>query len=183
MSNFMTRRFTLRERILMIVLIVILLVGLYFFLVYYPVKNSLSEIQTEQEEIEMRLQIAETRKGIYDDMQKELNDIFSLPQDEITYMPKYDNERELMTKFDVIFEGVEPRLNINKTTNNGIVSRAISFSFEAPDFESAKRILGELTSTGFRCLMSSIVLSPINGDLENNSLSVSGTITFYEIIK
>ena len=51
MQNFMTRRFTLREKILMLVLIVILLLGLYFFLVFYPVRNQLEDIDAQMQDV------------------------------------------------------------------------------------------------------------------------------------
>lgn len=182
MSNFMTRRFTLREKILLGLLIVILLVGLYFFLVHYPIQNRMNEIAQEREEVQARLDIAEIRKGIYDRMQAELKSIFELPPDEITYMPKHDNLNVLIERFDAIFKGIEVRFNYGTPqTSNGIVSRAIGFSFSVADFDTAKKVLKELTGTGYRCLMSNITLSPGSGDIQSSELSISGTITFYEL--
>lgn len=182
MANFMTRRFTLREKILLGVFLVILLVGLYFFLVHYPVQNRLEEIEQEREEVQMRTDVAEVRKRLYDEMQAELDEIFSLPEDELTYMPKYDNLQELMIRFNTIFAGAEPRLNFGAISrNDGIVARPISFSFEAENYQSAKQILTDLTGTGYRCLMSNLTLSPREGDIQSSALIVSGTITFYEL--
>lgn len=178
MSNFMTRRFTLREKILLGLLIVILLVGMYFFLVHYPIQERMNEIAIEQEEVQSRMDIAEIRKRIYDDMQKELEN-----NDHKTYMPQYPNVETLIKRFDEIFKGIEPRINYGRAQEkDGIYSRAISFSFSVDGYETAKRILHDLTNTGFRCLMSNLTVSPASGgDVEHSGLTISGTITFYEL--
>lgn len=182
MANVMTRRFTLREKVLLGLLIVILLIGLYFFLVHYPIENRLEEIASERDEVEMQIEIAEAREKIYNDMQEELQDIFTQPADEITYMPKYDNIQVLMSKFNEIFLDLEPRMTFSSVIiENGIVTRPISFSFQAPSYEKAKEVLIELTGTGFRCLLSNITVSPSSGSIFSDSLTVSGTITFYEL--
>lgn len=185
MANFMTRRFTLRERILLIIFIVILLVGLYFFLVFYPIRNSLNEIAAEKEKYEERIQVAEIREDIYEMMEEELEEIFKLPEDQLTYMPEYDNIQDLMVKFNGIFTGLEPQISYGQATlRDGIYSRSISFSFSISSFEEAKRVITELTKTGYRCLLNSISVLPSNSsDIKEGALRISGSITFYEIQK
>lgn len=185
MANFMTRRFTLREKILLLIFILILLVGLYFFFVFYPVHNSLTEIDTEKQALEDRIMIQEARKGIYDDMKEELEEIFALPEDQITYMPDSDNRQDLMIKFHAIFEGIEETINYGSANlSNGIYSRTFSFSFNISSFEEAKRVVTELTRTGYRCLLNNISVSPSNSsDIEEGSLHISTSITFYWIEK
>lgn len=186
MANIMTRRFTLREKILLLVLILVLLVGLYFFLVHYPVQNQLTEIENERAEWQMRYDALEVKAGIYRDMKEELDEILKLPEDELTVMPKYNNIEPLMKELNRIFLGTEPSLNYGSmSTNNRIVSRPIRFSFKTPDFDKAKEVLRELTHTGWRCLLTDLTLTPDSSsggqtDVAKRPLTVSGTITFYE---
>ena len=42
-NKYLKRRFTLREKILLVVLLVVLLVGLYFGLVFYPIQSRSSK--------------------------------------------------------------------------------------------------------------------------------------------
>lgn len=184
MQNLMTRRFTTREKVLLLILIVILLVGLYFFLVFYPVRRDLEDIEAQKEEVLEKKDIAEIREGIYDQMKAELEEIFKMPQDQITTMPEYDNFQELMRKFNVIFEGTDPQLSFSGTrVNEGIVTRPIQFRFSVPNYEKAKSVIKDLTTTGYRCLLTNLSVSPGAGDVESDALTISGTITFYEIAK
>lgn len=184
MQNLMTRRFTTREKILLLLLIVILLVGLYFFLVYYPIKKDLEEIDQQKLDVAEKQDIADIREGIYDKMQAELEEIFKMPEDQITTMPDYDNVEDLMRKFNVIFEGTKYTLSFSvEQAKDGIVTRPIQFTFRADNYEKAKTVIDDLTHTGYRCLLTNLSVSPASGDVESDALSISGTITFYEVEK
>ena len=52
MNNIMRHKFTLREIILMIILAVVLFIGLYFLLVFYPVNNRIDEINRDLQRVE-----------------------------------------------------------------------------------------------------------------------------------
>ena len=185
MQNLMTRRFTTREKVLLLILIVILLVGLYFFLVYYPIERQLNDIEEQKQEILEKQDVANIREAKYDSMKAELEEIFAKPEDEITTMPEYDNFQELMRKFNVIFEGTEPQLTFSheQRSDSGVVSRPIQFRFNAENYDKAKSVIRALTTTGYRCLMTNLTVSPASGDVESDALTISGTITFYEIDK
>ena len=197
MRNALTRTFTRREVVLMLVLVLIVLVGAYFYAVHYPVTTRLAEIETEREDLELNTTVAETRAAIYRSMKSELEEIFAMPEDEITVMPEYDNIQALMNYFNVIFAGTDPTLNYDEVRMNGnIAARTIRFHFTAPNYAHAKTILGQLTATGYRCLLESVSMSPveerltdkdgvelgIRNEIENSRIQVSGTITFYELV-
>lgn len=178
MSNFMKRRFTTREIILLLVFLVILLIGLYFFLVFYPTKKDLEEIKAKQEEVEGQIDIQEIRKGLYDDMQAELDKL----GENRSLIPDYDNIETLMIEFNRIFAEVEPQISYSVgAPNDGIIERRISFSFKAKDYKQAKSILTELNTIEYLSLMSNLTLSPSSGkDIATSELTVSGTMYFYE---
>ena len=197
MSNVLTRRFTRREIALMLLLVLMGLVGAYFYFVHYPITNRLEEIAEERDEITMQTTVAESRYVRYKAMKAELDEIFAMPEDEITVMPEYDNIQTLMNYFNVIFAGTDPTLNYDEVRVNGnVAARTIRFNFTAENYTQAKTILGQLTGTGYRCLLESVSMSPIEERLtdengvetdvrnviENSRIKVSGTITFYELI-
>lgn len=184
MQNLMTRRFTLREKILMLVLIVILLLGLYFFLVFYPVRNQLQGIDKQIQDVEDEQLAADILEKRYADMNAELEEIFSMQKDEITYMPEFDNMNQLLACFYKIFENnTRWDYDSSESTKDGIVTRTIRLTFEATDFENAKEVLGKLTDTGYRCLLKNLSLSPSGNDVEDGALRISLSIDFYEIQK
>ena len=183
MSNVLTRRFTRRELFMMMLLVLVVLVGLYFYMVHYPITQRHEQIETERDEIALSTQVAEIRAGQYRDMKSELDEIFAMPEDELTVMPEYDNIQTLMNYFNVIFAGTGQALNFDEVRFNGnIAVRTMRFSFTASSYRHAKRILGQLTDTGFRCQMESVSIVPAeaDGEVESGVLKISGSITFYE---
>ena len=184
MNAVLTRSFTRREQAMLLVLVLAILVGLYFYAVHYPIVNRMEEIEQETEEVALATTVAETRYAQYKAMKAELDEIFAMPEDELTVMPEYDNFQTLMNYFNVIFLGTDPSLNFDAVRTSGkIATRTVRFSFTAGDYAQAKRILGQLTGTGFRCLMENVSLTPAdnNEEVESGVLKVSGTITFYEL--
>lgn len=197
------RSFTKREKFLLLVLVLVMLVGLYVLGVHNPVKASLARLEGEKEDAELRLQVAQTRLGQYNDMKAELEEIFALPADQLTVMPPYDNTKALMVQFNHIFGELEYDLTFSPATfNDNVATRAVQFTFDAPSYEDARSIIQRLTHTGNRSLMNTLSIAPANTRTENSrggninlrtdraaqqrnihegAQTVSGTITFYEL--
>lgn len=182
-NNMLTRSFTRREKIVLAIVAIAFFIGLYFLVIHYPIKTRLKEIDLEKMEVEDQTTVAMAMAERYRLMSEELDEIFSLPEEEITVMPPYDNKQTLTLYFYNVFADTAPNLRFDNVKIEGnIASRSISFSFTADDYESAKAILQQLTGTGFRCLMQNVALSPTEGSIEEDELRVSGNIVFYELI-
>lgn len=178
------RSFTKREKIVLFVVAIALVIGFYFLTISYPVKNRLEEIELEKIDVEDQTTIATAVLANYNKMKNELEEIKSLPEESLTYMPEYDNKQTLIYYFNSVFAETAPDLRFDAAKIEGnIASRTISFNFTADNFESAKEILRLLTGTGFRCSMQNLTVSPTNGDLASDELRVSGSIIFYELVK
>ncbi len=181
-QNVMTHRLSNREKVLLLVLVLVLLVGLYFYVVHYPITNRLDEIELERDDLLVSQAVADTRLQTYNDMKAELEEIFAMPEDEITVMPAYSNRETLLLYFDKIFAGTSQVLNFDdERETDGIVERTVRFSFNADSYAKARQVLTDLTvGSGYRCLLDSLTVSPVEGNIEAGALRISGTITFYE---
>lgn len=204
----LTRSFTRREKILLLILAVMVLIGLYVLLVHNPVKSQLAELTVEKEELELELQVATARQEQYRKMKAELDEIFAQPRDQITVMPPYDNIEALTVQLNEIFMGLEPNLQFQEPRRENeeerVITRPIQFTFEAPSYEAARDIVRKLTHTGNRSLMDSLSIAPAQTQDRNYDLAahlagqldltegqgigiqygpqkVSGTINFYEL--
>ena len=194
------RSFTRREKIMLVILALVLVVGLYFLLVHRPVEAKLEELAKEQEDLELMTDVAQAMLIQRNSMQAELDEIFALPKDQITVMPEYDNAETLIMQLNNIFMGLEPRLSFPAVRiNEGIATRPIDFEFEAPSYEEARAILTRLTRTGYRSLLDGLSIRPSetrtttvrgrtvtqrveNGNIQEGSVVVKGTIYFYELV-
>ena len=193
------RSFSRREKVMLVILALVLVVGLYFLFVHRPVEARLEELALEQEDLDLQTQVAQIRLAQRNSMQAELDEIFALPKDRITVMPEYPNLEKLMMQFDSIFMGLEPRLSFPAVRfNEGIATRPIDFEFEAPSYEEGRAILTRLTRTGNRSLLDGLSITPSqirtttirgrvttqrveNGNIQEGSVVVKGTIYFYEL--
>ena len=197
------RSFTKREKFLLLVMVLVMLVGLYVLAVHNPVKANLARLEVEKEDAELQLTVAQVRLGQYRNMKAELEEIFAMPADQLTVMPPYDNSKALMVQFNHIFGELEYDLNFSDVVfNDNVATRAVHFTFDAPSYEEARAIIERLTHTGNRSLMNTLTIAPTetqssrdgninlrsnrtqqiqNQSILNGPQTVSGTITFYEL--
>lgn len=182
MTHLLTRRFSNREKALMLLLAFVLVVGLYVLLVHYPVTDRIEQAGYAAAEVEDQIAVAQARQTLYNSMKDELEEIFAMPPEDVTVLPAYDNIENLVFLFNDIFAGTEPSLSFSNVQMQGNVAvRPVQFSFTAGSYEHARRVLAALTGTGYRCLLDGLTFAPIDGDVENGALHVSGNITFYEL--
>lgn len=184
MSEFMRRSLTRREKFMIVILLVALIIGLYFLVVHYPIVNRLEEIDRDTEDLEKRITAAEVKAADYSLMKAELNEILSMPEDEISVMPPYNNIETLMRRLDVIFDGTQPDFTFGQASiRDNVATRVINFTCIAKDYQDARRLLRDVTGTGWRCLLNSFTITPVEGDLFQGELRVSGVVTFYEYVR
>lgn len=177
------RNFTKREKTVLLLLVIFLLVGLYFLVIHFPVTTRLEEIDAEMAMIEDETNIAIVKGQLYVNMKNELKDIFALPFDKITVMPAYDNQTTLFYNYQNIFDNLHPDINFGDVEFEGNVAmRNVSFTVTVSSFEEAKTFVNNLTGTGFRCLLENITVTPAEGSLENDAITLSGNIMFYELV-
>lgn len=184
MSDFLSRNFTRREKTMIVVLLAALLVGLYFLAVHYPVVNRMEQIEQETAEVDGLIETAEGKAAEYTAMKQELDKILSQPEEDVTVMPPYNNVESLMSRLDAIFHGTNANFSFGQAAiTDHVAARKINFSCSAKDYQEARRLLRDVTGTGWRCLLDSFTLAPVNGSLFGSELQVSGVITFYEYVR
>ena len=184
MSDFLNRSFTRREKLILLALLLAVLVALYFLVVHYPIVNRMEQIEHESEEVDKRLSEAAVKAAEYSNMKMELDRILARPQDQISVMPAYSNIETLMRKLDVIFAGTGPDFSFGQASvRDNVAARSISFTCTAESYQDARRLLRDVTGTGWRCLLNSFTMTPLEESLYGGRLRVSGVVTFYEYVR
>ena len=173
MSDFLNRSFTRREKLILLVLLLAVLVALYFLVVHYPIVNRMEQIEHESEEVDKRLSEAAVKAAEYSNMKTELDRILARPQDQISVMPAYSN-----------IEGTRPDFSFGQASiSDSVATRVINFSCTAKDYQDARRLLRDVTGTGWRCQLNSFTMTPLEESLYGGRLRVSGVVTFYEYVR
>ena len=90
----LSKQFTRREKVLLIILALLLLFAVYFLAVHRPVTEALDRIRTESETISSDLVVLEAKHQRMEQMQKELDEILAQPN--VAEIPTYDNLQQVM---------------------------------------------------------------------------------------
>lgn len=183
----LSRKFTLREKILLCILAVIILAAGYYFFVQSPVSEAVSTAREEKAALEDELLILEAQAAVQDKMLASLEKLGDAPTVET---PEYDNLRLLMDflnqalstaeDYELSFEGV------SGSEDSSIIRRSVEMTFTAKSYAAAKNIITGLNNCPYRCIISDLQLLPVeeNGEeelsLTDGKVSVSLSITFFE---
>lgn len=178
----MNRQFSNREKILLGILCVLILFCVYYILVWQPVENTLTSAGERQAAAEMELDIQQTRLIKLRRMRQALD---SLDHSAEADVPDYDNAREvvallnnamaLSNKYSLTFQPV--------SFQGAIASRPIDMSFRCDDYATVKQILAILENSPFRCRITSLSVSCVQGkDIQAQEVSVQASIVFYEYL-
>lgn len=175
----MRRKLTVREWVLLGVLALLVGVSGYVMLFYMPViaqrDSALGEAEVCQLELEaVQLRLEEKRR-----MERELEEIFSQPEEPLGLAP-YDNLQPVMMELHTILNGAEDySLSFGTVdTEEPIVRRSISLSYTAGSYAAAREILQRLHDSAYRCMLDSVSVSV--GQEGDGLVSVDSTIVFFE---
>lgn len=192
-NKYLKHRFTLRETILLWILFGVLMVGLFFGLVFYPIRSRTQDLQTELDAVAEERAETEATKADYDMMKAELKRLETEGDDTVMPASNGVHSRELQDKVDAILVGIDHGYRASITDlQDGVVQRSVRLDFtvnetnkgaaDIPVYEKVRDVLAKLVTTGYRCSMSSLNLNPNGTNLRDaNSIAVSTVIEFFEL--
>lgn len=169
--------------IAMVALLVVLLVGVFYYMGFYkPLQQDLANISGQVAEVDTQINAVASKVARMDMMQAELNEIFAQPEDQITEIAPYDNKEVVLRQLNGILQAsLEYNLSFAEPSiqDDGTVRRNVTMSFSCADFDSAKRIIRDLTKSHWRCMVSNLSISGGSNIMEE-AVQVNATITFFE---
>lgn len=180
----MSREVNTKEKVLLVILVLIILGFCYYRFVDQPVRKNLAKAEAEysslQSELtEVRIKIRELQR-----MQDEIDEITSGGKD--SFMPSYNNAKEELALLNDILNESVTQYSVtftNVTRYKDQIRRDFRLDFTAPDYESMKIVIDKLTGVDYRCMIGDCTCNVIkvrNQQEETTALSVSTTATFYE---
>lgn len=180
----MKRAFTTREKVMLLVLTVLLIVIAYFKLILEPINNSIDEYQSEtaaeQDEILQNTALL-TRMN---QMQKELEEIYAAGDP--TPIPNYDNSGKLLVELNSILSAsVDYSLDFGQVSalNDGyIMCRPINMAFTTNTYAETRAIIDALHNSDFINQISDISVQFENSGSSGN-VQVNLYITYFELQK
>lgn len=173
------RRLSFREKLLLAILLVLVVVSGYILFFYTPMNDRLTELDGQIADTEDQILAYQIKAEQQRRMEKELEELFAADPDPAGLAP-YDNVQAVMFELNsILAQTKEYSLDFNTVdASQAIVRRPISLRYTVEDYETAKTILKELHDSKYRCMLDSVSVSL--GGKEEQELIVSATIVFFE---
>lgn len=183
----LSRDFTIGEKVLILILIVVLLGLGYYFFVDQPVRSELESCAAEKIALQTELDAVTAKLTVIKKMRTELENIEH--QGDVSVMRSYNASKEEIRRLnDVLAQATQYSIAFANVTKDGDqIRRNFSLQFTAPDYDTVSKIISDLSDSEIRCLVADITCSRgtryIYGAYENTNdlpYTVSATATFYE---
>lgn len=177
----LSRSFSLKEKILLLVLS-LLLVGLaYYQFVDRPVREALEIAHAEANSLSVELQAVEAKLTRMRRMRSEMEDITA--GGTASVMGSYNNSKaEISFLNDILANAQQYSISFANVTRNGDqIRRNFTLQFTSENYAAAEELLRQLSNSHYRCLIGDIRCSAgRSGTVVQDEITVSATATFFE---
>lgn len=177
----MKPEFTIREKVLMCILAVLVVFCIYYFAFLMPVTEQMTNCVNANYEVEDQILLADAKVAKMKQMEAELNAILNGEAGEVKELPEYDNSQNVMNSLSIILASADS-YNIsfsNVSTEESTVRRNVVLEYDCSDYATAKSILTAIHDGPYRCLLKDFYLSK-SGKNENDSYHIVVDITYFE---
>lgn len=178
----LNKNFTLLEKVILAIMIIVLLGLIYYYFVDRPVKRGIKDAEDRISECQMVIPVLESQIINYQNM-KDFLDELKEKGGAISYLASYNNGKNEMKFLNKIMEKANDySVNFSAVTkDNDLIRRNISLNFVTDSYEKAEKIITELTNCEYRCIISDVRFNGNkNNRYEDYKISVSCQATFYE---
>jgi len=174
----LSRDFTTKEKVLLLILAIILLALVYYRFIDIPVRDGIAEAKSEQDMRRIELTAVNKKIESLEKMKNELDDIAKLKT--VTYMPSYNNVKNVNRLLNDTLgplDYVVTYTNLTRDANQ--IRRNVSLQFTSPDYETMEQVLRQISESEYRCLLDDLRGALVNRR-NDDALTVNLTATFYE---
>lgn len=183
----LTKKFSRREKVLFLILIVMLLALFYYTSIWQPTSATISVAEATIAELQDYLIVEEAMAAKIASMREGLSEI-SRPPVTTTVTPNYDNFPNLL---DELNEALSITSNKNLSfgdpaIQNGVATRILQLSFDVANYDDAKTVLESIHAGNYRCEITSFKMTPLASsttDVKLAPVNVVLTVTYYEIFR
>ena len=178
--KFLSRDFTIKEKVLLVILFVAILGLVYYFLVDVNVRDALQRAESQKTALETELTVVQARATQLRKMQSEIEKIKT--DGTFKQMPSYNNSKEVTKLLNNVLGELGYRISFANVSQEGnLVRRSLTLAFTADNYETVERVLAGLAGSEYRCLIGNVSCATRNvSKTEESVIDVSAAITFYE---
>ncbi len=181
----LSRKFTTKEKVLLLILALILLAESYYLLVHQRVKKEMEEARTRTEAATAAYNEESARA---EEKARMLQKIQEAEQDDSIHpLPDYDNSTNVVAYLNgVMASANEYNLVFNTVTFSDYVAmRSINMSFSCRNYAAARDIVAQLENGAYYCEVTGLSMAAESGvnDITRGHVFVQMTAVFYEYLE
>jgi len=180
----LSRKFTTREKVLLVILVLILLAEMYYLLVHRRVeeKNMEAWARTDTASVSYEIESAKSEKK--KDMLAKIHEASA--DESIHPLPDFDNSTNVVAYLNGVMASTdEYNLVFNEVDfSNYVAMRSINMSFTCRGYAAARNIVTQLEDGPYYCEVTELSMSAESGfnDMTGESMYVQMTAVFYEYV-
>lgn len=177
----LSRDFTMKEKLLLLLLSLILVGLAYYQFVDQPVRSALESARIEAESLTEELKTVEAKLERMRRMRSELEDVTA--GGTATEMGSYNNSKEEIASLnDILSEALQYSITFANVTRSGDqIRRNFTLQFTTDSYETMEHMLSALSQNHHRCLIGDVRCSAArNEDVMQGNITINATATFFE---
>ena len=181
--------FSNREKIMLAVLLVIAVGLLWYRFVFVSVNDQVAQIQSEQQTAEDTITIDQTRLKRKDQIEATLA-AYKAQGIEPLKLPEYDNLKNVMAELRTVLGAASSyTLSFDDLywTDQGLIARGASLSFECASYDEAKALLQNIYSGSYPSMIDSLQLTDDTAKQQSNTsgagaVKVNAHFVYFETV-
>ena len=162
----MKKGFTVREKVLLAILGVLVIGALYYYVFYIPTIEDTEKYKKDNVAIEDQILAVQIQTGKFIQMEKELESIKN-GETTVSPLPMYDNSRMIMNELnDILGLTMEYEVEFGKIEedqDSNIVRRNVRIFFKTDSYNVVKSILTQVNYGEYRCVIKDLDISQNSG--------------------
>ncbi|MBQ8519502.1 MAG: type II secretion system protein M [Agathobacter sp.] len=173
----MKKQLTVREKVLMCVLAVLLVICAYYYAFYTPVLQKIADYKNEMIFLEEQNVLLDAQVGKMNQMKSELDAIEAGKMGEVKELPAFDNSQNVMNSLSFILQSAS-QYNVSFSSveeEESTVRRNINLAYDCTSYDAAKSILSQIYESEYRSLIKDVHMS-----CGEDSYHVTVEITYFE---
>ncbi len=188
----LSKQFSMREKVLLVIMAVVLLCGLYFWCVHKPLLAEMERIRIEQVDADDELTLVTAKAKQLQEMRAALEEIHKTAA-WAQQTPAYDNLQGVISLLNgVMADASTYQLSFQPVAmpeEGNVVRRVIDVTFTAPGYAQASRVVQRLHDGPYRCHIGTISFAPVlpeaapagyTSTLSAGGVTVTLSITYFE---
>ena len=177
----MKAEMTVREKVMMGILGVLVLFCVYYFVFLVPTTEKIASYKEDTLLLEDQIILADAKVVKMQQMEDELEEILANGQGDLKELPAYDNSYYVMNSLSGILEkSVQYNISFsNVETEGNTVRRNITLDYDCSSYNNAKTILENIYHGDYRCVFKDLYITCNEKD-GAESYHVSVDVTYFE---